>query len=211
MKRPDPGRALCLLGAVCLGAAAIFAGWSLRGEMTAAQGAKQGAAAVAAMVTAAAPPEEELLEADHGASAAPAPEETAPGEEEADGTAYLGLLTLPDLGRTVPVGREWSPAALKECPCRYAGDITGGLVIAGHNYRAHFGDIDRLEPGAAVLFTDMTGVCRRYRAEQVEYLDGGDAAAMLAGDWDLTLFTCTPGGRGRAALRCSLAEDECAE
>ena len=25
---------------------------------------------------------------------------------------------------------------------------------------------------------------------------------MLAGDWDLTLFTCTPGAQNRLAVRC---------
>ena len=29
-----------------------------------------------------------------------------------------------------------------------------------------------------------------------------DADAMLDGEWDLTLFTCTPGGVFRFAVRC---------
>jgi len=31
---------------------------------------------------------------------------------------------------------------------------------------------------------------------------------MTAGEWDLTLFTCTLGGRSRVTVRCELVETE---
>ena len=31
---------------------------------------------------------------------------------------------------------------------------------------------------------------------------------MTDGDWDLTLFTCTVGGKSRVTVRCVLAEGE---
>lgn len=30
---------------------------------------------------------------------------------------------------------------------------------------------------------------------------------MITGDWDLTLFTCTPGGQLRIAVRCIRAAE----
>ena len=37
-----------------------------------------------------------------------------------------------------------------------------------------------------------------------ETLNPMDAEGMEAGDWDLTLFTCTYGGRKRVTVRCGL-------
>jgi len=44
-----------------------------------------------------------------------------------------------------------------------------------------------------------------YTVSGVETLGGKDVAGMNAGDWDLTLFTCTYGGAGRVVVRCRLA------
>lgn len=34
-----------------------------------------------------------------------------------------------------------------------------------------------------------------------EILEPDDEEAMTTGDWDLTLFTCTPGGQTRVTVR----------
>lgn len=114
-----------------------------------------------------------------------------------------GLLVIPALGLRLPVAEEWSEAALEKSPCRYAGaGEGGGLVIAGHNYAAHFGKLRRLEVGETVSFTDWQGRCRDYRVAATEILQAGDVEKMVGGEWDLTLFTCTPGGERRFTLRC---------
>ena len=45
---------------------------------------------------------------------------------------------------------------------------------------------------------------RKSRLAWTEVIDEMDTESMLAGEeeWDLTLFTCTYGGRQRYTLRC---------
>lgn len=123
-----------------------------------------------------------------------------------DGRQYVGLLTIPALGREVPVQDGCSAAQLKHSPCRYSGGPGGHFVIAGHNYRAHFAALSALEQGDMVFFTDADGNLWRYSVVQTEVLEGTDVAGMLGGSWDLTLFTCTRGGSARIAARCVLAD-----
>ena len=86
---------------------------------------------------------------------------------------------------------------------RYAGTAyASGFVLAGHNYSRHFGRLDRLCAGDAVTFTDVEGNAFPYRVAEVQILRPTDTEAMLSPEWDLTLFTCTPGGRTRLAVRC---------
>ena len=41
----------------------------------------------------------------------------------------------------------------------------------------------------------------------IETVGGYDIEKMEAGDWDLTLFTCTNKGKARAAVRCREIEE----
>ena len=52
------------------------------------------------------------------------------------------------------------------------------------------------------MFTDVEGNEFQYTVAKTEVLDGTDIEGMKAGDWDLTLFTCTIGGRQRVTVRC---------
>jgi sortase A len=125
----------------------------------------------------------------------------------ADGDSYIGVLELPALELALPVMRTWSYPNLKTAPCRYTGSAAeGSLIIAAHNYDSHFGLLKTLEAGDAVLFTDVDGRLYAYEVSQLETLGGGDVEEMRAGDWDLTLFTCTLGGQRRVTIRCTLAE-----
>ena len=104
---------------------------------------------------------------------------------------------------TLPVAGDWSYALLDLAPCRYAGSAyLDDLVILGHNYRGFFRDLSQLQPGDTVFFTDTDGNRFSYAAADFEQLRLSQTEDMLAGDWDLTLFTCTTGGRARCAVRC---------
>lgn len=122
-----------------------------------------------------------------------------------DGRYYIGLLEVPDKNLKLPIMSDWSEQNLKISPCRYDGSAyAGDLVIAGHNYYRHFSPVKRLEVGAEVRFTDVDGNVFIYEVTALETLDGSDTEGMLVGDWALTLFTCTTGGRSRVAVRCAL-------
>lgn len=131
-------------------------------------------------------------------------------ENAGTATDALGLLCLPTLSKTLPVHASWSKTLLKTAPCCYFGNISDGIIIAGHNYRAHFGDLSHLTAGDRVSLTAMDGTIYEYEVAVTETLAGTDIEGMLTPDWALTLFTCTADGEARIAVRCERLSDESA-
>ena len=127
--------------------------------------------------------------------------------KEIDGRHYIGMLDIPDLDLVLPIISEWSYPALKIAPCRYEGSVyQGNLIIAAHNYNTHFGRLPQLPAGSRIRFTDMDGNEFIYEVVETEVIDPYGIDEMEAGDWDLTLFTCTVGGRTRFTVRCVLVQ-----
>ena len=105
---------------------------------------------------------------------------------------------------SLPVLSQCSDTLLKLAPCRYDGSAYGThLVIAAHNYSAHFGSLSALQPGDLVTFTDMEGYCQQYTVAGLETLSPTDVEAMTDEAWPLTLFTCTLGYQSRITVRCT--------
>ena len=127
--------------------------------------------------------------------------------ENVGGWDCVGVLSIPALGLELPVIGEWSYPALRQAPCRYTGSAyTDDMTIAAHNYARHFGHLTALRPGDAVTFTDLSGNVFRYAVAETETLQPTDIQEMTAGDWPLTLFTCTKGGQYRVTVRCEKSE-----
>jgi len=125
--------------------------------------------------------------------------------EAIDGNEYIGVLEIPTLDLKLPVMSDWSYPKLKIAPCRYVGSAyVGDLVIAAHNYTAHFGQLKSLHIGDEITLTDVDGNVFRYEVLELETLMRMAIDEMTAGDWDLTLFTCTIGGKSRVTVRCGL-------
>jgi len=128
---------------------------------------------------------------------------------EVEGELYIGILQIPALQLELPVMREWSYPKLKTAPCRFTGSAyTDDLVLMAHNYERHFGRLKDLGVGDAVRFTDMDQNVFSYRVEAVELLQAEDVENMTAGEWPLTLFTCTVGGAYRVTVRCERIANE---
>ena len=122
---------------------------------------------------------------------------------ELDGKNYLGTLSFAGYDLELPVLADWDFDALRLSPARYAGSVAGDdLVIAAHNYSAHFGILGRLLEGDELLFIDADGREIWYAVRSAEILPPTAIGEMTSGDWDLTLFTCTYGGKTRVAVRC---------
>ncbi|EJX03858.1 Peptidase C60, sortase A and B [gut metagenome] len=112
-------------------------------------------------------------------------------------------MEIPALELSLPIISEWNDIRLKQAPCRYQGSVyLDNLIIAGHNYKKHFGGLKNLQTGDTITFTDMDEHCFSYTVTAVEELDRTAIEAMKSGDWDLTLFTCTIGGKKRVTVRC---------
>lgn len=124
-----------------------------------------------------------------------------------NGRDYIGVLSIPSLELELPVISQWDYPALKVAPCRYSGSLyQDNLIICAHNYASHFGKLKELQPGDIVLFTDMDEHVVTFQMVERETLNPMDAEGMEAGDWDLTLFTCTIDGQTRVTIRFERVE-----
>ena len=119
------------------------------------------------------------------------------------GHAYIGYLKIEALGLELPVLNQWSYPLIRVSPARYQGSIyEHNMVILAHNYRAHFGGLHRLESGDTIEFTDMADNTFQYKVRKVEEISGDNPDALLSEKADLTLFTCTLGGKSRVVVHC---------
>ena len=120
-----------------------------------------------------------------------------------DGHSYIGYLTIPALNLELPIMADWDYDKLQIAPCRYSGTLKGGdLVLMAHNYEKHFGKLSKLSEGDSVIFTDMDGIVTQYEVIARDVLNPTAVEEMTAGDFDLTLFTCTYGGQSRVTVYC---------
>jgi len=126
---------------------------------------------------------------------------------EIDGYYYIGYLSIPSLGLTLPIMQEWSEEGLEIAPGVYAGSVlTDDAVIAGHNYRRHFSRIKYVAEGTEIGFTDIAGRTYTYEVLYIETLQPDQVEEMTEksedDEWDLTLFTCDSTGSARCVIRC---------
>lgn len=120
-----------------------------------------------------------------------------------NGRDYIGTVSIPSIDRELPVFSEWNYPNLRIGPCRYEGSVyLDNMVVCAHNYAIHFGELKNLSYGDTVIFTDMDGNVFQYMVKEIVLLLPSEIEAMTTGDWDLTLFTCTIGGRQRVTVRC---------
>ena len=124
-------------------------------------------------------------------------------QQQAGISPWLGTLKIPSLNLELPVLNQWSYPNLKLAPCRYVGTMDErNLVIAGHNYRAHFGRLKELSLGESIFLIDSEGNEVKFQVGEIEVLGASQTRQMVDSEWDLTLFTCTWGGKSRLAVRC---------
>ncbi len=127
---------------------------------------------------------------------------------EIDGWEYIGSIEMPRFGLELPVMSEWSYEGMRIAAARYTGSVWDkDLVICGHNYDRLMGNLRNAEEGDTVVFTDVQDNMFNYTVHEVEILTPSAVEDMITGDWDLTLFTCTIGGRTRVAVRCMLSDE----
>ena len=123
---------------------------------------------------------------------------------KAHGYDCIGILSVPVLDLELPVLTDWSYEKLKKTPCHYYGTYyEKDFVIAAHNYKSHFGRLSELQTGDIVFFTDVNGVVYYYEVVLLETLPKEATKEMITGGFDLSLYTCTPGGASRVTVRCN--------
>ena len=123
---------------------------------------------------------------------------------QVSGYDCIGVLSIPVLELELPVLTDWSYAKLKIAPCHYFGSCyERDFVIAAHNYPSHFGRLNLLQASDLVLFTDVAGKNHVYEVVLLETLLPTATEEMITSGFDLSLYTCTPGGASRVTVRCN--------
>lgn len=199
------GRACLVLGALCIFAAAGLFVYNRLAEQRAAESTGEALSAVSESIAS----RKAELAAEARASAPDAAVVPVSGHDPDAGTVvegerYLGILLFPTLGQEMPVLADWDYAALMRAPARYYGSIASGdLVLAAHNFPAHFGALFLLSVGDAVRLTDANGDVHRYTVAKIEELLPAQKSEMLSGEWALTLFSCNYAASHRYTVRCT--------
>lgn len=124
-----------------------------------------------------------------------------------DGYEYIGYLSIPSIKLKIPIMSQCSYDGLKISPGRFWGStFDNNLVLAGHNYKSHFGPIKWLAIGTEVIFVDMDYQVWKYKVVGIETFYPMQVEEMIikteVSEWDLTLFTCNTSGKTRCAVRC---------
>lgn len=137
------------------------------------------------------------------------PEDLIMTEKIINGYPCIGYISIPDLMLQLPVITDWNGAKLRTSPCRFSGTLKGrDLVIMAHSYDSHFGRLSTLTEGAEIQFTDMDGNIWYYEVVLLDVLEPTDVDEMTSGEYDLTLFSCTPTGKQRVTVRCNMMKSK---
>lgn len=186
------GAAWVALGALLLAGAAALSGWNLWAQKRAADTASLLLAVAQAQQLVAQGAPDGALPA-QAAPPAPAADPASPEEASLAAAAQQidGVLSLPTLGLELPVLAGYSEELLQLSPCVYQRAGEGGrLVIAGHNYRSHFGRLGRLKPGYPAAYQPQQGEPLALAVRSLEEIGADDRNALEAGEWTVTLLTC---------------------
>ena len=117
---------------------------------------------------------------------------------------YMGYVSIPKLKLELPVMTECTYERLKIAPCRQFGSPqTDNFVIVAHNYRSHFGKLEKLAVGETVTFTDMEGIVYTYVVENTTVLQPDMVDEVENSGYYLVVYTCTYGGKTRVAVFCN--------
>lgn len=128
---------------------------------------------------------------------------TAPKVITVEGYDCIGYIDMPTVGITLPVLADWDDERLDTAPCRHFGSAEDDdLVIAGHNFKRHFGYLSDLERGDRVSFFDVYGTEHAYTVTGVAHIMDDDVTAVQNSGHDLVLYTCTFVGDVRVAVFC---------
>lgn len=127
-------------------------------------------------------------------------------EIQIEQASYIGILKIPQLALVLPIQSEWSYEKLRDTPCVYQGQISSGnLIVAGHNYQAHFGKLKNLPIDSEVIIEDAGGNQYHFKISQIEILEETDLETLQEGNWDLTLLTCNEyNNRERVIVCCTM-------
>lgn len=122
------------------------------------------------------------------------------------GADYVALLEIPAFGVTLPVADKWDCSDLYSAPSRFCGSAySSTLVIGGADSPGQFSFCDKIDDGALVIVTDMTGCRFTYTVVKADRAKHAEAQWLQSSGWDLTLFCRDMYSMEYIAVRCVLS------
>lgn len=123
---------------------------------------------------------------------------------------YESILSIPTLNIEYPVLSETTDELLEISLNKFWGgspNSVGNYCIVGHNYKSGkmFGKLSRIKNGDKVNLTDMSGKTVTYEVynKYVVYPDNVECTSQITnGLTEMTLITCTNGGKQRLIVKC---------
>lgn len=123
---------------------------------------------------------------------------------------YESILSIPTLKVEYPVLSETTDELLKISLNKFWGgspNTVGNYCVVGHNYRSGrmFGKLSQIKNDDRVFLQDMSGKKLEYRVYDKFVVDPEDVSCtsqITNGLKELTLITCTNGGKQRLIVKC---------
>ncbi|MBR2240177.1 MAG: sortase [Clostridia bacterium] len=133
------------------------------------------------------------------------------------GTEYKvdSILNIPSLEINYPVLSDSSTELLKISLNKFWGgepNSVGNYCVVGHNYDGKdifFGKLHKLQNGDVVELQDKTGKLVRYKVYNkfvVQPTDVACTSQLTNGKVEMTLITCSDGGKTRLVVKCRAVE-----
>lgn len=152
-------------------------------------------------------------------------EEVPPEIEDKFNTVYTtasgykykvdSVLTIPSIGINYPVLSETTDELLKISLNKFWGcepNEVGNYCIVGHNYDGKdilFGKLNKVQNGDIVELQDKTGKVVQYKVYNEFIVKPDDVACtsqLTNGKKEMTLITCSDGGKTRLVVKCRAVE-----
>lgn len=122
-----------------------------------------------------------------------------------DGTDYVGLLQVPNLGIERPILSKWSSKGVIICPSKYYGSVyTGTMVIGGSTHKGQMDFLSQLDLGYKVVVTDMLGNEFSYEIKRIDRANDVNEELLISEEYSLTLFTYQRSEKKYIVVRCDL-------
>lgn len=127
---------------------------------------------------------------------------------EIEGKDYVAMLEVPSFDIALPVADQWEQNDLFSSPCRFYGSVHDKtLIIGGADSPRQFGFCDKIEHGARITVTDMTGAQFTYTVSRIDRAKHAETQWLLDSDYELTLFCHGVYSMEYIAVRCDLASN----
>lgn len=125
---------------------------------------------------------------------------------EIDGVDYVATVEIPSFGITLPVADPWDSDKLYRSPARFFGSAYDGtLIVGGVDHSRQFGFCDKIQHGATIIVTDLTGAQFTYTVSRVDRAKHAETQWLKTTDYDLTLFCHDVYSMEYIAVRCLLS------